>query len=118
MTTTLGERLAYAIDETGVSQAEVARACGVTHSTVSQWVNGPTKNMKMAYIFAAADRLGVRDRWLAVGSGPMKEERWTPVAREIADYVTRLPERRQYGIKEGFGLSGQQQSDDLTTQTS
>ena len=109
---TLSERLKTALDETGVTQAEIARACRVTPSAVSQWLNGHTKDMKMAHIFAAADRLGVRDRWLAVGTGPMKEESWSPAAREIADYVNQLPERRQHGIREGFGLYRKHESDD------
>ena len=116
--TTLASRLEQAMKETGVTQAEIARACGVTDSAVSQWRSGLTQNMKMAHIFAAADRLGVRDRWLAVGTGPMKEVTWTPVAREIADYVSTLPERRQYGIREGFGIPPEHDEDDPASGTS
>lgn len=100
---TLSDRLREALNDTGITQAELARACGVTPSAVSQWLDGQTKNMKMAYIFKAADFLGVQDRWLAIGAPP-KERKWTPVAVEIADYISSLPHDRQHGLRAGFGL--------------
>lgn len=93
---TLAERLVEARTEAGISQAELGRACGVTRSSVWQWENGYTSDMKMEHIFKAADRLGVRDRWLALGQGPKKETGLPQEAVEIAGAIERLrPSQRQ-----------------------
>lgn len=71
---TLGKRLAYAIKASGVSQADLARAAGVTRSAVSQWVSGETISAGAEAIFALADATGFEPRWLATGKGPERTQ--------------------------------------------
>lgn len=69
---TLAERMKKALLVSGISQQELAKACGVTHSSVSFWVSGKTKALKAESANKAAACLGVSPRWLAEGIGEMK----------------------------------------------
>ena len=69
---TLAERMKKALLVSGISQQELAKACGVTHSSVSFWVSGKTKALKAESANKAAACLGVSPRWLAEGVGEMK----------------------------------------------
>ena len=69
----LGDRIKMMLVERrsdGISQSGLARACGVSPASVSQWVRGPTKDLRMENLVAVADYLGVEIRWLATGEGP------------------------------------------------
>lgn len=46
--TTLQDRIARLMSETGMSVGEIARIAGVTSSAVTQWKDGPTKSLKTA----------------------------------------------------------------------
>jgi transcriptional regulator with XRE-family HTH domain len=58
-----------------LTKAEVARRCGVSKPTVSQWTNGSTQNLKSQHLFALADATGFSARWLGTGQGPRLAER-------------------------------------------
>lgn len=54
-------------------QASLARHCGVSAATVSDWVSGNIKEVSAENLFKIADFLGVRPRWLIFGAGPQKQ---------------------------------------------
>jgi len=69
---TLRERLALALaKKRGGSQAELARACGVSSASVADWFSGQTKTLKAGSLLAAARYLKVRPEWLQTGVGAM-----------------------------------------------
>ena len=72
---TFAERLVYAMDEKGISPADLAKAVKVTPSAVSQWRSGQTKNLRPDNLFKVADILGVNARWLATGMGPVYSDK-------------------------------------------
>lgn len=70
--TTLAERLTEAMRASSISQAELARACGVKPPSVSGWLSGKSKFLRGENLLAAAKALNVSESWLATGLGPMK----------------------------------------------
>lgn len=54
-----------------MSQADLARAAGVSRGTVHGWFDGRPTNLRPRTLFAVADALNVEARWLATGEGPM-----------------------------------------------
>lgn len=84
---TLASRLTKALkDKQGLTQAGLARACGVKPPSVSDWINGKTKTVEGANLINAAEYLGVRGKWLATGLGPMRldEQQANEVKEESA----------------------------------
>lgn len=80
--TTLAERLRLAMEgPPKVSQAAIARACGVKPPSVTDWLNGETKRMEGSNLLAAAKLLRVNPEWLASGRGPMRPEPDAKVSR-------------------------------------
>jgi phage repressor protein C with HTH and peptisase S24 domain len=68
----LSERLKAAMDEAGVSQAELARACGVKPPSIHGWLSGKSKFLRGENLLSAARALGVEQQWLATGVGPRR----------------------------------------------
>lgn len=56
-----------------VSQAALARACGVKAPSVNDWVSGKTKTIEGQNLLLAADFLQVAPLWLATGKGRMRK---------------------------------------------
>jgi transcriptional regulator with XRE-family HTH domain len=78
MLTTLAERLKLAMaGPPKVTNAALAKACGVKPPSVTDWCNGRTKTIEGAHLLKAADCLGVRAKWLAEGVGLMRDT-WSP----------------------------------------
>lgn len=67
------ERIAKAIAASGKRKSEIAAACGVSASAVTQWVSGESKSMKPENIYALAKATGFHAKWLAIGEGPEKD---------------------------------------------
>ena len=66
----LSERIIWArCTHAKISQAALARACGVSRNAVSMWERGETKSLDASYLFNAAKSLGVNPEWLATGNG-------------------------------------------------
>ena len=65
----MGTRIRQEREALGLTQSEVGAAAGVTKGAVSAWENGNTKNLRVENLFAVADKLKVRARWLALGTG-------------------------------------------------
>lgn len=86
-------------------QADLARFCGISQPSVSNWFSGRTKQLKGEPLLKAARYLGVRPEWLADGSGPMKLSGVLPAPPKlgltdalgiVCDAVTRVaPEQRE-----------------------
>jgi len=70
--TTLADRIKMAMAESGVSQAELARACGVKPPSIHGWLSGKSKFLRGENLLLAARRLGVSQDWLATGKGEMR----------------------------------------------
>ncbi len=69
--TLLAVRLKTAMAKMGMTQAQLARACGVKPSSVSGWLNSKAKYLKGKNLLAAARALNVFQDWLATGEGAM-----------------------------------------------
>lgn len=68
--TTLSERMKEALEGSGASPADLARACQVKPPSVSNWLSGETKSLKASTAIRAAEFLGVSQLWLTEGRGP------------------------------------------------
>ena len=71
--TTFKDRLALAMKgPPKVSQAALARACGVKPPSVTDWLSGRTKTLEGKNLLSAAAFLKVSPDWLATGKGSMQ----------------------------------------------
>lgn len=68
----LSERIKLAMDQAGLSQTGLARACGIKPPSVHGWLSGKAKFLRGENLLRAASALGVRQEWLASGVGPMR----------------------------------------------
>ena len=68
--TTLDERVARAIRESGAPIKDIADAVGVTVQAVYAWRNGRVKDLRNDNLFALADVTGFEARWLGTGELP------------------------------------------------
>lgn len=70
--TTLQDRIAKLMAETGKTVGELADIAGVSSSAVTQWKDGPTKSLKTAPATKLAAATGFNAMWIATGVGPEK----------------------------------------------
>ncbi|MBB6579625.1 phage repressor protein C with HTH and peptisase S24 domain [Comamonas odontotermitis] len=68
---TLADRLLAAMAHANLTQAELARRCGVKPPSVSGWLSGKSKFLRGENLLSAARALGVNQQWLATGQGSM-----------------------------------------------
>ena len=66
----INERIARAIKLSGKKKGEIAKACDVANSAVTQWIDGTTKSLKPSSMYALAAITGFNAKWLAIGEGP------------------------------------------------
>jgi transcriptional regulator with XRE-family HTH domain len=64
---TFAKRLHEARAKAGMTQQQLADACGLTKGAVSAWENGVTDSILAENLFCVADALHVDPRWLATG---------------------------------------------------
>lgn len=57
-----------------ITQAALARACGVTPQAVNAWLRGGSKGLSGANLITVARFLRVSPEWLATGKGQMRDE--------------------------------------------
>lgn len=69
---TFSERLRFARNLRGLTQAELARAAGISQGAVANYENGTRQSPRT--IFPLANALKVSAVWLVKGSGPMDYE--------------------------------------------
>lgn len=94
---TLRERIHQAMTDAHLSQAQLARACGVSAPSVNDWLSGKTKTLKGSTAVRAAACLGVSPLWLTEGRGPQKER---SVSEPQTPYVNTLSTERERTIAE------------------
>lgn len=68
----LSERIKIAMEAAGVSQVDLARACGVKPPSVHGWLSGKAKFLRGENLLQAARALNVSQDWLATGEGSMQ----------------------------------------------
>lgn len=74
MQTTLAERVKLAMEgPPKILGKDLAKACGVAPASVSDWRNGETQTIEGLNLIKAAEFLNVRAKWLADGTGSMRE---------------------------------------------
>jgi transcriptional regulator with XRE-family HTH domain len=69
---TFSDRLKHARQMRGLTQSELARACGLSQGAISNYESASRKTAKE--VFRLADILQVSAAWLATGTGPMEQE--------------------------------------------
>lgn len=67
---TLGERVARAINTAECEVSAVSEACGISVQAVYAWKRGEVKNLQGNNLFALADLTKFNARWIATGKGP------------------------------------------------
>lgn len=68
----LSTRIRAALDSgNSLTQAGLARACGISRASVNAWVNGKTDSIDGKFLTTAAAYLGVQAHWLSTGEGDM-----------------------------------------------
>lgn len=96
MPSELKDRLAEALAQSGKSKIELARYCGVSHPSVTNWFNGRTKELTSGNAMKAAVFLGVSVQWLTTGKGDMKSGSVTALHDEdtVPEGFIEIPEYR------------------------
>lgn len=69
---TLSERIQTILTETGAEAVALGRAAGVTKGTVSQWLSGQIKSIKLEYAVGIQDAFGYNALWIVMEKGPKK----------------------------------------------
>lgn len=69
---TLADRMSQILDETGLKPKDLSKMTGVSVQSISYWINGQTKDIKMETLFKLARGTGFSPEWIATGEGPMK----------------------------------------------
>jgi len=83
---TLADRLSTAMKNANISQAELARLCGVKPPSVNGWLSGKSKFLRGENLLKAAEVLRVSEEWLATGQGepvPKKQKAHTKLDTEL-----------------------------------
>lgn len=98
--TSFGDRLAYAIERSGLSYSEIARRCEIDKATIGSWVSGKRgqkRGPSGPVALKLARCLNVDAEWLIEGGDYIRAgERATirPVeALNLAELVARFPRR-------------------------
>jgi transcriptional regulator with XRE-family HTH domain len=96
----LGQRIAAAREQAGISQAQLAERLGVTQPTVAYWERQAV-NIRSDVLTRIARALDVSSDEL-LGTKPAKSRAVKPAgkARQAFDAVSRLPRRQQAKIVE------------------
>lgn len=109
----LGQRMVQALDKSGKSQSDLARALDVNRQTIQQLCAGFNDNPSFRRIVKIADTLGIEPRWLGTGEGPMLPgaTKLSEAEQELMGLYRQLPKDRQSEVT-GFtrGLVGAAQS--------
>lgn len=91
MEMTFAQRLQYAMDAAGLTQAALAERSGVSQAAIQKITSGKSQSTKKLLEISYA--LGVRPEWLGMGIEPMREG-----GREHSDDSTIPPEHEWSGV--------------------
>ena len=105
---TLGERIALARKQAGLSQEQLGEQLGVSRQAVSKWESGQT-NPDVAYIAELCRLFGVSSDWLLLGREERQAGQQAPRISEAelqrtADRVYRMIEDRIRRERRRLGL--------------
>ena len=67
---TLAQRLQVAFDDSGVSVAQVAAACGITPQAIYKWLKGTSDDLAGQQLAKVCDLTGFDPAWIEFGTGP------------------------------------------------
>ena len=93
---TVRQRIRLAIQRSGVTQEQVAEACGVSGPAVNQWLTGKTKKIDPGYLVDVAACTNASLNWLMTGKGtPTRQARepLSTVEEKLLRDFRRLPPR-------------------------
>lgn len=98
--TTLKERIDSAMKLSGLTQKQLAEACGIKVPSVSDWVTGKTKSLRGSTATKAAKALGVSPAWLSDGIEPMQIQegdghRLSDQEAALLEAFSRLPDKER-----------------------
>jgi transcriptional regulator with XRE-family HTH domain len=88
------DRIRVAIERSGVTQEQVAEACGVSGPAVNQWLTGKTKKIDPGYLVDVAACTNASLNWLMTGKGNparQKREPLSSVEQRLLEDFRRLP---------------------------
>jgi transcriptional regulator with XRE-family HTH domain len=83
---------------TAISDGQIAKKVGVSRNAVTKWENSANPAIKPAHLFAVAEMLGVRPRWLACAEGPREPDLPDPATKLAEDWAT-LPPAYQAAVR-------------------
>lgn len=90
------ERIRIAIQRAGVTQEQVAEACGVSGPAVNQWLTGKTRTIDPGYLVEVAACTNTSLNWLMTGKGnPTRQSRepLSTIEKDLLRDFRRLPPR-------------------------
>lgn len=100
----LQDRLKLALTEKGATQTALATACGVRSPSVNDWLTGKTKRLTGMNLLRASEFLGVRQEWLAEGTGPMRyaDGELTRLSPAIPAHASPVSYKRPEDLGDGY----------------
>lgn len=96
----LATRIKEAIEKSGLSKAEVARATGKSPAAVTLWLNGETRSIKGDTAAALEATTGYRAQWIVSGKGRKLVEEGVVEGPEVRGYVPLLSSVQAGAYKE------------------
>lgn len=85
----LKDRIKTAMEDAGLTPAELARRTKYTEATVSHWLSGRTKTLKGASASKVAQATGYNEKWLIEGKGERKHSNKEPRGSATGETVDR-----------------------------
>src|SRR5512134_1071331 len=76
------ERIRLAMQRAGVTQGQVAEACGVSGPAVNQWLTGKTKKIDPRYLADVAACTNASLDWLMTGKGAPGRKSGDPLSTD------------------------------------
>lgn len=87
----LANRFRAALEASGLKQYQAEEAAEVSVGHLSRVLSGERVELRASTMAAYAVALGVEERWLARGEGPMRTEQTPPPGGRAGASVTRVP---------------------------
>jgi len=96
------QRITKAISASGKQKQQIAKECGVSNASVSQWLSGDSKSLRPENLYALAKATGFCAMWLAIGEGPERPEDSEEGAPAQKDYALIKQYDARASAGEGF----------------
>lgn len=88
----LSDRVAEAINTSGIDVAEIARSCGISVQAVYKWMNGGSKTISGIHLVELARLTGFEARWIISGKGLKQRD---PKAMAVCEAMQTMPEYKK-----------------------